>query len=137
MIFAFTWKNYYKQTAFAYILSLPFCAKLLIIPDSANLLSYTQTAFSAIPDSAEGLNLHPEKEYLPLSHCCFQDIRILIDVPQFKFQQTTLADSKKITRTAKLQILSCNIKSIIGFVQNLQTLEISFAPFPCIKMQYD
>ena len=46
--------------------------------------------------------------------------------PSFKFQQTTLADSKKITRTAKLQILSCNIKSIIGFIEDLQTFRSIF-----------
>ena len=39
-----------------------------IIPDSADLLSYTLKVFSAVPDSEEDLNPHPAKEYLPQSH---------------------------------------------------------------------
>ena len=51
-----------------------------------------------------------------------QDIRILINISQLKFQQPALTDSKQIPGATQLQIFSCNIKPIIRFIQDLQTL---------------
>ena len=58
--------------------------------------------------------------------CILQDSRIIVDITNLKFHQSALADTEKISWAPKLQIFSGYIKSIIGFIEDLQTFRSIF-----------
>ena len=51
-----------------------------------------------------------------------KDRRVLKNVSQLEIQDAALPDAEKISRSPKLQILLCDVKTVVGAIQDSQAL---------------
>ena len=66
-----------------------------------------------------------EKKFFSSGICFLQQCCVLKNVSNFKIKHPALPYTEQISRSAETEIFICNIKTIIGMIQDLQ-------PFFCL-----
>ena len=64
-----------------------------------------------------------------------KDIRVVEDISYAEFHDPALADPEEIPGAPELQVLSRDIKTVVGFIEDFQPFDVVSSLFPWIKIQ--